>query len=346
VVFPDSPFHSPLAPLIARIIFVAHLVSTQAWIKLEPICVWVLTRPLFLLALLYIACWVIVCEILKPIFKQVLSACIDYFHRSRNLLPYFSESLALRNTGNWNDLTPLFDPALWQPSPEMSAIAWVLETSTELQVVTAAAELAVGVQWSIKIDIRPQLTRLRDSLLMCFEFGYSSLYANTIILYSIREGMSLQALHIGRAYCTLRCVYRSMNLDNNLEPQFKLEWDSFGRVSDNLSPELANTIQILAGIPDISYDSKAPRATKWPLYVIPSLYPIPSLYYQTPASKLRGLKYFLNQFKTISDLDPSSFTSYLFCVISFLSPIYTGDVVLIDKRCNKSKLTMRILTVV
>lgn len=145
VVFPDSPFHSPLAPLIARIIFVAHLVSTQAWIKLEPICVWVLTRPLILLSLLYFACWVIFCIALKPIFNQVLSACIDYFHRSRDLLPYFSESLALGNTGNWNDLTPLFDPALLQTSPEMSAVAWVLETSTELQAVTAVAELVVGV---------------------------------------------------------------------------------------------------------------------------------------------------------------------------------------------------------
>ncbi|KAJ7742118.1 hypothetical protein DFH07DRAFT_980440 [Mycena maculata] len=291
---PDSPFQTPLAPLLVR------LVPMTLWIKLKAFSTRITGRSLQLIGHAYLA-------------------CSGYLHCSQALLPYFTKPRGPENTGRSNKMepNPLFDVSLLVPSIEVPAVSWVLETSTDPLVVAAASELVVELQWPVRMDVRPQLTRLRDNLLMCFEH-----YNSGMMNIYCREGMSLPALHLGRAYCSLCSVY-SWNLDNDPEPHF--EWLP---IPAEISPELANTIQILTGKPSIIFNVEA---MKWALHNIPSLQHL-------HGRNLESLQYFLNQSKAILELDRLGFTDYLFCVTSFLVPVSTSDMVWMDKSQFQHKL--------
>ncbi|KAJ7745605.1 hypothetical protein DFH07DRAFT_977425 [Mycena maculata] len=287
VVSPDSPFQTPLAPLVA------WLIPTALWMKLIKFSTQITGR-------------------LPRFIRYLYSTSLDYIHCSQGLLPSFTKPQGPESNGRSKKLDPnsLFDISLLVPSLEVPAVSWVLETSTDPLVVAAASELVVELQWSVRMDVRPQLTRLRDNLLMCLKH-YDA--GDFIGVFNVMEGMSLHALHLGRAYCTLRCVC-SWNLNNDPEPRF--EWDG-----STFTPELDNIIEILVGNPSI-VDVKA---TRW------ALHNIPSLQHLTHGPNLKSLKYFLNQSKAIPDLDELGFTDYLFCVTSFLVPVSTSDMVWMDK---------------
>ncbi|KAJ7834480.1 hypothetical protein B0H14DRAFT_3462075 [Mycena olivaceomarginata] len=87
------------------------------------------------------------------------------------------------------------------PAPEPGE-PWVLQTSTDPVIITAAAEMAADLQWLISVDLAPQINRLRESLLACFEYreDFWFLYE----LEKIRDGMEPQAVRCGQAYCLLR----------------------------------------------------------------------------------------------------------------------------------------------
>ncbi|KAJ7612925.1 hypothetical protein DFH06DRAFT_147764 [Mycena polygramma] len=75
---------------------------------------------------------------------------------------------------------PICTKALLEPSPEVAAVSWMLENSTD-----------------------PNLVRLRDAFASCFM--YDTLDEGQILLWDMRHGMSERALHLG-AYFTLSCV--------------------------------------------------------------------------------------------------------------------------------------------
>jgi hypothetical protein len=182
-----------------------------------------------------------------------------------------------------------------------------------------AAEMAVDLQWPNTLDLSVQVNRLRDGILTCFEslgdkFG-------TFHLTNLRHGMSLRAIHLGRAYCTLRCVSQPLELSHDTEPRF-----AWFQEDGMVEPELENVLRILEGKPDLTFNPDAPLVTKWAFHVIPSLH------YSGSESKLRALEYFLDQSDKLQSLDSAAFADYLFCVIAFLSSISSRDMVLIDKK--------------
>ncbi|KAJ7474416.1 hypothetical protein B0H11DRAFT_1332622 [Mycena galericulata] len=144
VVFPDSPFQTPLAP------FIIQLMQTALWIRLKTVFNFLTTE-------------------FRKFMHPVWSACSGFVQSSQELLPHFSKSLPVENPGKNNDTSPLFDPLRLEPSPEVSAVAWVLETSTDPLMVSAAAGLAIHLQWPIGMNVKAQLVRLQDSFKMCFE---------------------------------------------------------------------------------------------------------------------------------------------------------------------------------
>jgi hypothetical protein len=84
------------------------------------------------------------------------------------------------------------------PSPEVPAVLWVLETSTDPRIITIAAEMSVGLQRPLGLDLEPPMTRLRDTFELCFSPSPGG--------WEGRPDMAHCAIQCGRAYCTLRVV--------------------------------------------------------------------------------------------------------------------------------------------
>ncbi|KAJ7080692.1 hypothetical protein C8R44DRAFT_992403 [Mycena epipterygia] len=292
-VSPDSPFQTPLTR------FVARLISAHIWKRWRVLFIRCTVRP-------------------RRIIHDLWSASSTYLHKSRNLLPYFSKHKS-KSITILQEPVSLFTPKLPMPSPEVQAVLWVLETSADPHTVTAAAEMVVDLQWPSTLDLNPQMARLRDNILSCFDTFQDG---PKFILKGIRNGMSLGAIHFGRAYCTLRCVHKSSDSRYHREPQFR--W--LGMLEPQLPPELANVVRILEGKPNLLFEFDSPLATKWALHVIPSLR------YPGLESKLSHFNYFLTQFDhTIPTLTPSAFADYLFCVNTFLSTTSSRDMIWMDK---------------
>jgi hypothetical protein len=226
----------------------------------------------------------------------------------------------------------LFDPPL-QSSPEISAVSWLLETSSDPLVVTSAAAAAVELQWPINVDLTTHLRRLRDTIMECVEYDHYGVLTipecveydhddvpamlgsrelhSTIEFLKVRNGMERCLIECGQVYSLL--------------------WD--GRIfwiinDDRLEqlrpyPELYNVAQILGGSTDLILDPRNPFAMKWAFRAI-----------GLKTEGLKGLQNLLHQFqtKTIPSLDPGTFADYLFCIIAFLSNTNISDALRTDKR--------------
>ncbi|KAJ7189059.1 hypothetical protein C8R46DRAFT_34396 [Mycena filopes] len=97
-------------------------------------------------------------------------------------------------------------------SPEVPAVMWVLETSTDPSTITSAADITLDLQWP---DFTPQTTRLRETLLACFEYSRDSrsCWPNTFWLKKIRDGMEQRAIQCIHAYCLLRAsAHRQLSI--------------------------------------------------------------------------------------------------------------------------------------
>jgi hypothetical protein len=230
---------------------------------------------------------------------------------------------------------PLGRRILGTPSPEIPAIVWVLETSTDPGQIRMAAELATQVQWPLNLDITTQITRLRDIFCASFEFdkvitsiksvppeayfkiskngmGIGVTPSSTTItrayrLKSVREGMMVHAIHCGRAFGALTLLHTS----GNQLPQHNIQLHPAHNIQP---PELLNIVQILTGLPILLVDSQAPTAIKWGLRVYPSL----------SSCSLENLLHQLQPDKILS-LDSSSFADYLVAINCCLSLMNTED---------------------
>jgi hypothetical protein len=56
-----------------------------------------------------------------------------------------------------------------EPSPEVSAVLWVLETSTDAVIVEAAAAMVPDIQWPVDLDLEPAMRRLSDTFHGCLD---------------------------------------------------------------------------------------------------------------------------------------------------------------------------------
>ncbi|KAJ7790679.1 hypothetical protein B0H14DRAFT_2625789 [Mycena olivaceomarginata] len=268
VVFPDSPFQTPLAPLIPL------LVPSPLRRKLKAASV-VATSSLCILSL-------------EP--------------------------------------DPIFDCSLFEPSLEVPAVSWVLETSTDPNTVTLAADLAADLQWPSTMDVAHQMIRVRDQFLGCFDHSFED---GAVVLHGVRDGAYIRAIQLGRAYGTLRCITSISDPIPSFTDFSNLGTD-LQQIIDVLRAPLRSLSSLLGSV------DRKPLALEWALHVIPSLLP-----HRNEELSRGQFEYFLvrefdNQMSTLSE--PSSFADYLFFVNTFLSRRIPNsrDAVWIDKRSYTS----------
>ncbi|KAJ7479782.1 hypothetical protein FB451DRAFT_1239806 [Mycena latifolia] len=212
-------------------------------------------------------------------------------------------------------------------SPEVPAILWVLETSTDPSMISVAAEISVDLQWPLDQDLTPCIGRLADSFNSCFELSIRG----SRIVGKMRQGMIRRACSYGRAYCSLEVVARASSIPHtgqwllgnyNNDELLPAETDDPLQFSDLLS-----IVQIIRG--SMMLDWENPTSVRLALYALPSI-----------ISKFKftllqdTLEPFLTQFQEdkVGKLDPSSFANYLCCVNSFLTPTSPRVMAQIDKR--------------
>ncbi|KAJ7327638.1 hypothetical protein DFH08DRAFT_940873 [Mycena albidolilacea] len=273
VVHKDSPFQTPLVFILVR------LISTDFWEKSQAM-VKQITQPLYA-------------------FWAQISIFFVYICRSRDLLPRFRKQPApLLSQGP----TALFDISLLEPSPEISAVSWVLKTSTDLNTITQAANLAIDLQWPSTMDIQAQISRLWEGFISCFT-----------------ENQSAKLIWLGGAYLSLCCA-------DPLSKQHHVTFFIPDTCHTNLGLELHN-VTCLAG-KEPSLILKQSVNLKWILHVLPLQVCM------NPDANLRTLEVLLQQLGNISRLSCSEFCDYLFCVNTFLlgGGMSQSDLVWTDKR--------------
>ncbi|KAJ7601884.1 hypothetical protein DFH06DRAFT_1260076 [Mycena polygramma] len=170
--------------------------------------------------------------------------------------------------------------------------------------------MVIDLQWPGALDVRPQLSKLRDRILSCFRF--SPLGSHIFDLLAVRDGMSVDAIHLVRAYCTLRCVLISGDASPQRWPWHEY-WciDSFLPGAGSNDNQLENVLQLLARSSSLrSVLSSDAKATKWALTLISS----------QGWAKYRNLDTVFKDFLDIPVLDVPTFADYLFAVVAFLSP--------------------------
>ncbi|KAJ7081928.1 hypothetical protein C8R44DRAFT_905079 [Mycena epipterygia] len=297
----DCPFQTPLAPLLIRVGQLARTV----WIWIKLVLHWAIEHP-----------W--------RVMGHIYSACSPYFQRA-HLLPHYSSHKS--PSSPMEQPETLANAPFPDPSPEIPAVLWVLETSTDPSMVRAAACITPDLQWPC-VDVTPQMVRLWESFLACFEhYPYPFGPDLRLVLQDIHDGRSPHARDLGWGYCTLYYVLQSFGTIYGPYPDFF----SGIHMPDT---ELSIVLNLLSGNPDLHLDSSTPLVTRRALHVIPSF----------QYRDLKALEYFLHQFKdTIPVLDPSSFTDYLCCLSSFFNPMSRRDMLRMDKSQFQEELLQDLL---
>ncbi|KAF7345613.1 hypothetical protein MVEN_01580300 [Mycena venus] len=192
----DSPFQTPLAPVVAQLI---------------PMSLWYKWKYLVILKL-------------RDLLGHVHSAFSPYIHHSRGLLPCFSEQQT--KLSRPEEPTALID-LLVEVSPEVPAVSWVLETSTDPNMVMHAADVIVDLQWPSTMDVSSQSNRLWENFLACFDsfefydgHGPSTNMQLTWALHDIRSGMEDRAVQLGCAFHSLACLNQTSSPKPRIEVWF------------------------------------------------------------------------------------------------------------------------------
>jgi hypothetical protein len=192
MVSPDSPFQTPITLFLARVIALI-LETLKPWgIKLREFVGRVLSR-----------------------FRLPAA--------DAETLPSFSSKAAIWPSWNltWAE-SMLYAPAFdrrrsnyFPPqSPEVPAVLWVLETSTDPAIITAAAEIAADLQWPLNLDLEVPMTRVAQTFSPCLDRNFSG----TSVAWTVREGMTHRALICSRAYFTFRLITQASSITLRTEP--------------------------------------------------------------------------------------------------------------------------------
>jgi hypothetical protein len=216
------------------------------------------------------------------------------------------------------------DPAAYfsETSAEVSAVVWILETSTDPMVVTAAAELAVDLQWPLDRDLTSAGMCLREIFCSCFD----SKFTGTHYVAKLRGNMAHCAITSGRAFCSLSNIAGASG--QSLSPPWM---NDLIEQDEDLDPQhwtqLSTVIQIINGSIDDPGD--AISSDKWAFHAFASLDPDRHI-----TSGQKGLEHFLDQLHVdkITSLEESTFTDYLCCINSFLAPVNPRMLVEVDKK--------------
>ncbi|KAF7366243.1 hypothetical protein MVEN_00501600 [Mycena venus] len=193
------------------------------------------------------------------------------------------------------------------PSAAVPALLWILETSTDPLMITAAAGMVDELQWPLGLDLTSPMTRLADIFTSCFD------YSTTHTM--LRQGMAYRAITCGQAYGLLNVVTRPGG--HGSIPQAKglrgFSWDETTQDTQHDPVELkrlSSIIWILSGRPRLTNEWQTLR---WRLHIIPSL----------RLKSIQEIEHFLDQFPPdkLPILNRSTFADYLCCLNSFFAPL-------------------------
>jgi hypothetical protein len=239
------------------------------------------------------------------------------------ILPFFmSQTSSNPDRPGWE-----FNPYWYfsKTSVEVSAVMWILETSTDPMVVTAAAELAIDLQWPLDLDFRSARMRLRENFHSCFDFSFKG----TKQVAKLRRDMADRAMNCGRALCSLNNIAQASG------QQVDASWYStLIEHDEDIDPQhwtqLSTVIQILKRwARTIDDPGDLMSSDKWAFHTFASFDPDHCI---TLGQK--GLEQFLDTLHVdkIPSLDESTFTDYLCYINSFLAPVNSRMLVEVDKR--------------
>jgi hypothetical protein len=290
IVSPDSPFQTPLASFLSQM-------DSHIW------------------------------RILKPIFAKVykhvknVGSSLSQFVKSRTyILPSFmSQTSSNPDRPRWEVYPHSY---FSKTSAEVSAVVWILETSTDPMVVTAAAELAVDLQWPLDLDLTSARMRLRENFRSCFDFSSEG----TNWVAKLRRDMVDRAINCGRAFCSLNNIAQASG------HHLYLGWyHNLSGHTEDIDPqhwtELSTVIQLATGNSDTIDDcGDLMSSDKWAFHTFASLPRI--------ISGQKELEHFLDTLNVdkIVGLDESTFADYLFCIDSFLGHMDPRILVEVNKR--------------
>ncbi|KAJ7659234.1 hypothetical protein DFH06DRAFT_1297374 [Mycena polygramma] len=164
ILFPDSPFQTPLAPFLKPLFLTTFQFLQATVVKLQNT-----TRHV----------WPLLASSRKPRIW---------------LLPSSSQQTSdfQPNQSVWE----WYPNTYFSPSAEAPAIVWLLETSTDPIMAEAAAELAGDLQWPLDLDSTVAMGRLAAAFTSCF---HASSWSPTV-----RNGLEHRAIHCGLALGSLR----------------------------------------------------------------------------------------------------------------------------------------------
>jgi hypothetical protein len=168
--------------------------------------------------------------------------------------------------------------------------------------ISAAAEIAVDLQWPLNLDLDGAMRCLAQSFASCRQVSMEGRRVE-----GIQNSMARQAKSYARAYCALRAS--QTDFDGDHDPVM------ISHFFDREEP-------IFEKAPDLELDFKDPLTINLALHIIPSLK------LHEKSGSLRSLEHFLSQFQREKSppektppLGQSGFASYLCCINSFLGPV-------------------------
>ncbi|KAK7031928.1 hypothetical protein R3P38DRAFT_3508230, partial [Favolaschia claudopus] len=314
VFFKDSPFQTPLAPFLRTMLsFVSTMASS--------------IFPKYLKAKvegLFEKCYFQYFAIVKHI-KQFYSSVIQ---QSKELLPRYtshqtdSQSIELESAKLDSRLPiPLFERAIL--SPDIPAVCWVLETSTDPTLLAEAADMSLDLQWPLDMDLPLDVHLIQ--FLGCFEYHLDSLQ-DEYVLQRLRTGMHHRATQFGQAYMLMQCFQSTQS--SNL-PHFLL-----GINLNEMSPELAVVLSLIC-------KDKSPRLTN----ITNQPWLLRAFQFKFAGDPIGCLENLVAKLDSKTSLTRASFSEYLFVVYSCLveGPISSHDIRVADKSAYDSLLYEKIL---
>lgn len=195
---------------------------------------------------------------------------------------------------------PIFDE-IPEPSQEVSAVIWALETSMDPKLVESAAAIVPDLQWPINLNLQSSLRRLADLFEGCFDG------------WNVRDGMDERALRCIKAFGVLEILSEHHQRD----PINLLTFDP--NLITSRSDELTSLVRFFR-VENLPKDtSSAPAITQWSLMFI-----------SAQKKHLEDLETIIKYETSLQN--PQSCADFLFCVNSFFFPPARSDICVRDKR--------------
>ncbi|KAF7333404.1 hypothetical protein MVEN_02356200 [Mycena venus] len=332
VKYAESPFQTPLTPFLIQLF--PTIVRFIRWTFLG-ILVFITDIPGFI----------------KSGTLLILHQCTPYFENHQVVYSAWYNKQSQRS--------PVKRTSTF---PEISAVLWLLETSTDPDMIGLAVEMGLELRWPLDLDLTSPMARLYDHFQACFihpgdwdldsyqDLGKDVTDAHFMSIVEawkhrgelgdIRQGMSHYAIQCGKLYCLFRLLSRVQTDPRTWARSFlrpkslvKAEQDDPADLS-----ELETVVQMVTESPGWRLDWTRPDSIHWALYIIPSL-----CVETTDMNQV--VEHFLDQFptETMPGLDQRAYTAYLWCLNALLSrATLVREEVLFQRRAMDIRVTVEL----